>query len=217
MNDITKDPQLLFVYGTLKRGFGANYMVANKGNFKGVCATKGLLLDLGSFPGMVKHEVCLVTGEVYEVDWGIIETTDSYESAPQFYHRRQIATPWGLAWAYYKNQAPTLNDSTLCAARGVWLGAAHREPYKDVLDYFQNKRWLEPKYRIGPQPAINCVPESGITHDNVKIILKSKPEPVPSSAVDGNTALMLPPPKKEEAPAPRPFVVGPGLATFGED
>lgn len=156
--------QLLFVYGTLKRSQLANHVLGGA-EYIGACSIPGVLLHLGPFPGLIHHDQCRVTGEVYRVSWNdLVGRIDTYESVGSgLYQRRQVKVPFApeLAWAYYKQNPPTLNDMTLCVERGIWIHASQgRIPYKDLLDYFMHQRWREPANRLGPQPIIGAVPST---------------------------------------------------------
>lgn len=141
------EPQLVFVYGTLKRGQpGECYM--GGGKFIGMCSIPGVLLHLGRYPGLVEHNLCRVTGEVYQVNWEIMEGLDYYENVGGgLYQRRQISTPMGMAWTYYYGHPPRpLTDQTLCVEQGVWCHPAVRGvPYKALLDFFQARLGEKPK------------------------------------------------------------------------
>lgn len=157
------DKHLIFVYGTLKKKHGgyAHQTYLSQARFVGDCCIPGVMVHLGRYPGLVPDEICRVTGEVYEVTAPMIQAVDRYEGYPDFYSRRKVSTPFGMAWAYYKNNV-TVKDNVVCVDRGLWLGGqADRAPYKKVLDYYKNKRWNEPHYRIGEQPIVdNVIPES---------------------------------------------------------
>lgn len=204
--------QLVFVYGTLKKGESADGFLKDC-EYQGMTSIPGVMVHLGRFPGLVDHEVCRVTGEVYKTPWDVMKRLDNYESAPAFYHRRQVKTPWGNAWTYYKNDMPTLNDATVCVDRGIWRGgSADRISYGNLLDYFTNKRWNEPQFRVGPQPIIPA--EIIKTHeeqarDSAKVVnllehkqQKAKEEEKPK--IEEST-------KVDEKPVKVEVKVGPGL------
>jgi gamma-glutamylcyclotransferase (GGCT)/AIG2-like uncharacterized protein YtfP len=98
---------LVFVYGTLKRGYGNNRLI--DGPFVGYAHTNPEfeLLHLGGFPGMVEGS-SVIGGEVYNVK--NIAPLDRLEGHPHFYERRQIQVfVWDdkqslfapkTAWAY---------------------------------------------------------------------------------------------------------------------
>lgn len=121
--DIDKCNQV-FVYGTLKTGGeirGLNNLGLNV-NPKGKAKTSYAdyeMLDLGSFPGLLKGKNYIV-GEVWEVDAEALDTLDGIEGfdrdelqvkwqAPNFgdadknnfYTRTIIETSQGKAWVYF--------------------------------------------------------------------------------------------------------------------
>ena len=67
----------LFVYGTLMSGFSRSRKLLHS-RFIGVAYTKGLLYDLGGFPGLVKGEG-RVFGELYDVNEQTLEVLDMIE------------------------------------------------------------------------------------------------------------------------------------------
>lgn len=72
------EPQLLFVYGTLKEGFRLNY--ALEGMVKrGTAFTLGTLYDLGPFPALKLGGDRAVIGELYEITPEVLRRTDSIE------------------------------------------------------------------------------------------------------------------------------------------
>lgn len=163
--------QLIFVYGTLKKNGGNNAHATHLGDaiFKGSCSVPGVLVHLGYYPGLVEDKVCRVTGEVYEVTARAIHGMDQYEGTPHHYIRKRIATPWGMAWTYFKNNVPVGEDGHLakavsCVASGLWRGGeGDRAPYSEVLDFYQNKRYLEPKFReLAEKLYIDKVPTVGV-------------------------------------------------------
>ncbi len=83
--------ELLFVYGTLRRGFAAHALLRRLGaRLKGNGAVPGILYDLGTYPGARPAEGCgLIAGEVYAVpnapaSLAAIDRYEGYrESQPQ--------------------------------------------------------------------------------------------------------------------------------------
>lgn len=69
----------LFVYGTLKRGFRLHrYLEGAK--FVRECYVKGLLVDLGPFPGIfLKNDGIRVKGELYEISRHTLRLLDEVE------------------------------------------------------------------------------------------------------------------------------------------
>lgn len=157
---------LIFVYGTLKRDGGNDAHKRHLGDakFVGNCSVKGVMVHLGYYPGLVEDSICRVTGEVYEVDAQAIHRMDYYEGTPHNYTRKMVETLYGKAWAYFKNHVNTpLPDGMVCVDRGLWQGGEiDKAPYRQVKDFYENKRWQQPEYRaMAKQPIVDQVPESG--------------------------------------------------------
>lgn len=86
---------LLFVYGTLKTGYGNNsrIMLPAGGVLQGTARMYGAVLyDLGSFPGLIitDNEDDLVHGELWEVPDKGIPALDRLEGHPNFYCRTKV-------------------------------------------------------------------------------------------------------------------------------
>jgi gamma-glutamylcyclotransferase (GGCT)/AIG2-like uncharacterized protein YtfP len=81
---------LLFVYGTLMRGFTLHRLLEERAEYLGAGTVKAGLLDLGSYPGAVRDADGVVTGEVYRVSepplWTVLDSAEG----PQ-YHRGEAA------------------------------------------------------------------------------------------------------------------------------
>lgn len=79
---------LLFVYGTLMRGFSLHRLLVGRAEYLGAGTVKARLLDLGSYPGAVRDVHGVVTGEVYRVSeprlWTVLDSAEG----PQ-YHREE--------------------------------------------------------------------------------------------------------------------------------
>lgn len=59
---------LIAVYGTLRRGEGANYMFDKEGvEYAGEAHIRGKLLNIGSFPGFVNRGKGIVVCDLYSV------------------------------------------------------------------------------------------------------------------------------------------------------
>src|SRR6266478_3408727 len=58
---------LLFVYGTLMRGFSLHALLEGRATYLGEAAASGLLLDLGSYPAGLKSATGKIFGEVYRL------------------------------------------------------------------------------------------------------------------------------------------------------
>lgn len=96
------DHQLLFVYGTLRKGEG-NYPLLENARPCGMGVTRDgfALVDIGPFPGMIRKPGYRVVGEVYEVDERVLLNVDRLEGHPGFYRRIRITLADGrVAWCY---------------------------------------------------------------------------------------------------------------------
>ncbi len=85
---------LVFVYGSLKRGF-QNYYGLLDGHigtseflFEG--KTKGEMYDLGAFPAVNVNGEGEVHGEVFKVDRRVLRALDRLEGYPSFYNRSKV-------------------------------------------------------------------------------------------------------------------------------
>ena len=71
----------LFVYGTLKKGFGNHRYLEKSTLLDNCCWTHGVLVDLGHFPGMLEDPTkdSKVYGELYEIDEDTLARCDLLE------------------------------------------------------------------------------------------------------------------------------------------
>ncbi len=82
MSPAPRDPTLLFVYGSLKRGernhaaLGGARFVAEARTAAGYC-----LCALGEYPALLKRGERAVTGELYRVDARLLRELDDFEGA----------------------------------------------------------------------------------------------------------------------------------------
>jgi len=96
---------LLFVYGTLMRGFPLHALLERRATYLGEATTPGLLLDLGSYPAALKSATGKIRGEVYLLaDPGLWRALDSAEGSQ--YHREQAgieqaSAGWVEAYVYW--------------------------------------------------------------------------------------------------------------------
>ncbi|HEY4911632.1 MAG TPA: gamma-glutamylcyclotransferase family protein, partial [Methylomirabilota bacterium] len=81
--------ELLFVYGTLMRGFRLHSHLAGRAEYVGEGEVSGLLFDLGSYPAALRGYGGSIRGEVYRLpDPGIWVALDSAEGSQ--YHRGEV-------------------------------------------------------------------------------------------------------------------------------
>jgi gamma-glutamylcyclotransferase (GGCT)/AIG2-like uncharacterized protein YtfP len=80
---------LLFVYGTLMRGFPLHALLEGRADSVGDGEVAGLLFDLGRYPAALRDGGGVIRGEVYRLtDPGLWPALDSAEGSQ--YHRGEI-------------------------------------------------------------------------------------------------------------------------------
>jgi len=80
---------LLFVYGTLMRGFTLHALLEGRAESVADGEVPGLLFDLGRYPAALRGEGGLVRGEVYRLkDPALWRALDSAEGSQ--YHRGEV-------------------------------------------------------------------------------------------------------------------------------
>jgi gamma-glutamylcyclotransferase (GGCT)/AIG2-like uncharacterized protein YtfP len=80
---------LLFVYGTLMRGFPLHRLLEGRAEYVGPAQASGLLFDLGSYPAALRGPGGPVRGELYRLrDAGLWVALDSAEGSQ--YHREEV-------------------------------------------------------------------------------------------------------------------------------
>lgn len=114
---------LVFVYGTLKKGF-SNYphYLEGKSALLGRHTTEAVyqFRNLGSFPGVELSGSTAVKGEVYQVGDGVMNMLDWLENYPKMYNRKEIDTEWGSAWMYYLNPNSNWTGRGEFIEDGIW-------------------------------------------------------------------------------------------------
>jgi gamma-glutamylcyclotransferase (GGCT)/AIG2-like uncharacterized protein YtfP len=84
-----RDPELLFTYGTLMRGFRLHRLLEGRAVYVTRGQVRGRIMDLGSYPGAVSDAEATFHGEVYRVAdpalWAVLDSAEG----PQ-YHRREV-------------------------------------------------------------------------------------------------------------------------------
>ncbi len=109
---------LLFVYGTLKRGL-ANHRQLAGACFAGEATMPGIdLHDLGPFPMAIAGAGC-AHGELYRVGDSLLAALDRFEGAPRLYERRRLPLADGRqAWVYLGRPRQVRHSPRLAA--GCW-------------------------------------------------------------------------------------------------
>lgn len=107
VEDALEQCNQVFVYGTLKNGYGNNRILRNA-KFFGKTSIKGnhKIVDLGPFPAVVEEEddnaEKVVIGEVFQIpDEDTMESLDMLEGYPDFYNRKIVETEYGPCWMYF--------------------------------------------------------------------------------------------------------------------
>lgn len=89
---IKQTGELIFIYGTLRRGGKAHAMMKTS-EFRGIATIFGRLYHISEYPGLILHEESTVTGELYWADADLIQELDSYEGcfeSPPLYTREEV-------------------------------------------------------------------------------------------------------------------------------
>lgn len=111
---------LVFVYGTLRRGEVNHYLLSGA-EFCGVHLTRPRyrMLHLGTYPGVVAGGSSSIEGEIYRVDTKGLVKLDRLEAYPRLYTRKLIPTHWGRAWIYLYRGS---RQSRSVIPSGSWCG-----------------------------------------------------------------------------------------------
>ena len=113
-DETTRHPedQLLFVYGTLRRGC-RNHHLLRSAEFVGKAHTKKrFALYSTNIPYVIKWmAVSPIIGEVYRVDAFLLAALDVHEGHPYWYRRERVAVVLDdgeelQAWLYFFDRAP---------------------------------------------------------------------------------------------------------------
>lgn len=99
----------VFVYGSLKRGHRNHILLGDPNSAEplGQVHINGRyrLLDLGSYPGIIKHSsfpVVDVVGEAYRVTQDVLRALDLLEGNTVYYTRKKVECSTGMrAWCYF--------------------------------------------------------------------------------------------------------------------
>lgn len=82
----------VFVYGSLKQGYGNNYLLSNSTFLKETHTQENnfKMISFGNFPGILENGNSFICGELYEIDEEALYNLDILESNGNFYTRKQI-------------------------------------------------------------------------------------------------------------------------------
>jgi len=120
-----ENTHLVFVYGTLKRGFSNHHLLTSSKYIGDGKTLNGSIIDLGAYPGFVhSKESTGVHGELYEVTDEVFDDLDTLEGFPILYDRDMMDIRMDedgrmeYAWVY------TYNGNTQGVSRvedNMWL------------------------------------------------------------------------------------------------
>jgi len=110
------------LYGGLRRGEPAYYdfKLDQHLRYEGPCRIRGILLDLGDYPGVIEQDDGVVVGDVFSIsDARVLEALDDFEcfdaSKPHesLYLRKKVPlmAPRVESWVYVYNQAQARQGS----------------------------------------------------------------------------------------------------------
>ena len=119
---------LVFVYGTLKKGF-VNHRLLEKANFLGEAyLPRTKMIHLGAYPAVIAGGTKEVMGEMYQIDDTTLARLDRLEGHPSFYERRQVkvfsvlpTVDTFIAWCYFLPQLTQVKRPTIIES-GIWNG-----------------------------------------------------------------------------------------------
>ena len=121
---------LVFVYGSLKQGFGNHYLLKNS-RYLGACETvsRHKMISLGAFPGVIwTGGENTIKGEVYDVlNENDRIALDNLEGYPNFYSKERIWTTYGPAYMYVLSKNFLANgnyDDYPAIEHGEWKHAS---------------------------------------------------------------------------------------------
>jgi len=129
----------VFVYGSLKRGFGNHELLA-KSKFHGSLSTAEdcyYMNSLGAFPAVTmvsddSEEGYSISGELYTVDGATLRKLDQLEGNGSFYTRQLV-----------RLDSPVIKEA--------WIYMINNLDPKMSLDRYLSNRWVETDNQIGCQ------------------------------------------------------------------
>ena len=107
------DGQKVFVYGSLRKGFGLSPVLSSSDYIETVkTKPKYTMYSLGAFPCIVKGGKTAIVGEIYSVSEEVERRLDMIEGVPQLYQKGKVEIDgYDNVIAYFmkKNKVNTLN------------------------------------------------------------------------------------------------------------
>ena len=116
----------VFVYGTLKRGYGNSYLLDDSDFVQeAMTSPEYTMRSLGGFPGVQLNGNTPIHGEVWRVNKKTMDRLDQLEGYPRFYDRKQIDLRGCnyMPWMYFLPEQEYLTYPVI--EDGVWRGYAH--------------------------------------------------------------------------------------------
>jgi gamma-glutamylcyclotransferase (GGCT)/AIG2-like uncharacterized protein YtfP len=113
---------LLFVYGSLKRGFRHHDVLGSAVFVRALRTAPGFrLVRYGNYPALAPAEESKesAAGELYEVDASDLPRLDAFEDVPELYQRESIPLEDGTHAEAYVISARRA-EPLPCIAGGVW-------------------------------------------------------------------------------------------------
>jgi gamma-glutamylaminecyclotransferase len=114
---------LIFVYGTLKRGYG-NHRIMEQGNamFLREDAAPGIVYGPFPYARPSDNPEDWIKGELYEVDDRLLARLDRLEGHPDYYTRTKVRLFSGERAEIYYYSRPLIGNSRPCEGN-EWGGA----------------------------------------------------------------------------------------------
>ena len=116
-------PNRLFVYGTLKGGFGLNPILGDERKFIGHGRLIGYwMFHLGRYPSIVKanDDMWAIHGEVYDITDENLKRVDQAEGHPSFYQRTKVEVPHFGECQTYVQSPEVLFEGKAFIPSGRW-------------------------------------------------------------------------------------------------
>lgn len=122
--------QTVFVYGTLKKGFGNHHHYLGNAKAAGPASIEGIMFHLGGFPAInLSERFSKITGELYEVSWDEILDMDRLEGVGRnFYDRVETRVEHldnpsvtRLVWTYIFSRDKAAKENFVIPS-GTWQG-----------------------------------------------------------------------------------------------
>ncbi len=114
------DKHKVFVYGTLKKGFGNHRLLVDSEKIGDRTLADHDIYAVSGFPGVVPG-TDTVEGELYEVDSETLRRLDALEGHPHMYTRTEVVLSDGTKAETYIWQRAVRPETQL---NGVWPGGA---------------------------------------------------------------------------------------------